>query len=45
MIRRANTDPSTDTAVAQTIVLSYVVSPLISISVTGALAVTQALYT
>jgi hypothetical protein len=41
---RSNADESTDTAVAQTIVLSYILTPLISVSVTGALDIVQRIH-
>ncbi|WWD15945.1 hypothetical protein CI109_100369 [Kwoniella shandongensis] len=43
IVEMSDADESTETAVAKTIVLSYVLTPLISVSVTAALAVIQAM--
>ncbi|WWC90007.1 uncharacterized protein L201_004937 [Kwoniella dendrophila CBS 6074] len=44
IVEMADTDEETETAVAKTIVISYALTPLISVSVTAALQVVQKLY-
>jgi len=44
LVEMSDTDAATDTAIAQTIVISYIVTPLISLSVTAAVSVVGTLY-